>query len=514
MIPSIISLWRNREGVVSIMVAVVLIILVAAGGAAVEMSKLLYVRQSLQQNLDGAAMAAAAVALTERLGSTPDTKKMSDTANQYFTANNRLDSSVVTAAISMAYNDDTSAANQDSVVATVTASMPVTFWWLTGQRKIDFTLTATAKRPRPAPVELVLAMDVTASMGDAFGATTKLSALKTTAKSLVSVLLQSSTSKVGLVPFAAYINIGTDQGYTDATLQESRVPWLTFGAKPVIYDCVKYSTDPADCTTTTTTCYKDGKAYSCQVTSCKCTESKLRSVSFTGCVFLRTGTYQNTIASPTLQQYVGFWTTCTGPAITNLVSKDQSFASGGKTLSAEAWLNSKIDSLSVNFNGNIGTYIPAPLIWGWNMLTTETDASGSISSDFPLQSGYTAAEVQKLKAIKGLVLITDGTNSMYASGGGGLALISKSSQPTTNEAAAESDLRAVCSNIKASGVKIYVVALQAEEDLRFRQLMQDCSGALGESWDQGYFFDAQNATQLSEAFAKIGRSFSLITLTN
>jgi Flp pilus assembly protein TadG len=510
----ILWLRQSEKGAVAIIVAVVLVMLVTVGGAAIELAKLLYVRQSLQQSLDGAAVAAAAIALNEATGSTPDRQRMINTANLYFQNNNKLSPSLVTAAISTVYSDDTSATNEDSIISTVSASMPLNFALFLGRRTIDFTLTATAKRPRPAPVELVLAVDVTSSMADPFGSSTKMAALKTSAKSLISVLMKSDASRVGLVPFSAYINIGTDQGYTDTALQESKVPWLTFGPKPTIYDCTKYSTDPADCTTTTGTCYNDGRPYTCQIRTCKCLDWKLRAVSFTGCVFLRTGSSLTTIAAPTAPAYVGFWTICTGIPITNLVSKNQTFRSGTKTVSAESWLAAKIDALSVNINPNIGTYFPVPLVWAWNMLTTETTDGGAISTDFPLQAGYTAADVQKLKVRKALVLITDGTNSMFASGGGNLALIEKSTQKAANQAAADRDTRNTCNNIKAAGIKIYVIALKADVDLTFEQLMKDCAGAQGETWERGYYFDASNPAELTSAFERIGRSFNMLTITN
>src|SRR5690606_17327554 len=78
--------------------------------------------------------------------------------------------------------------------------------------KMDTSASALAVRAVTGSVEVALVLDNTFSMSktDAKGVT-KLASLKTAANALVSELMQESKAdvRIGLVPYADYINIGT-----------------------------------------------------------------------------------------------------------------------------------------------------------------------------------------------------------------------------------------------------------------------------------------------------------------
>jgi Flp pilus assembly protein TadG len=130
------------------------------------------------------------------------------------------------------------------------------------------------------------------------------------------------------------------------------------------------------------------------------------------------------------------------------------------------------------------TYIPAGLIWGWNVL----------SPDPP----FTEARAKGVR--KAMVLMTDGknTNSLSPSGGG---------HEGTDLAAAVQTMLTLCSNIKQDGIHLYTVAfaIPANEREVVGQL-KDCAS------DSASAFTADNGTELIQAFRDITSQLQLLRL--
>lgn len=515
----------GEKGVVAVVVALVMVALVAIAGAVIDIGRAVYVRQSMQAAVDAAVLAGSAEALNEKSGDKPDTAKMNSAAAKAFAANALKNSSLVTIqepGFVSQYRDD--ATYDDSVVGSVNFVVPTVFGRLVGFQSIPFTIEAVARRPRPAPVELVIVADVTESMNEAFGTTTKIAALKSSATKLVETLMKGQYVKVGLLPVSGLVRLDTSKNYHNPATMESNVNWLKMAPDPNIQDCTAWS----NCTIKNFTCYKDGLPYTCPLRSCTtCDNYVKRAYYWDGCVFYRPVPARTSISNPTTTPYYGL-TSSAGCAaltqtITDLVTAQQTY--GSQT--AEAFLKARINALRV-IPGGWGTYIPTGLIWGWNMLTTNIGPDGKPDDkNFPLNSGYTPTEVKKLGVRKALVLITDGNNTLFASP----VLTNKVNlydsfgnifnpgyTPAQQQAyltQTNNDMATICGLMKSASIEMYVIALQVSaQDKAYKDTLKNSCASGTAATKSDYFFDVIDPEQLQKAFEKIGKSFSLNTLTN
>jgi Flp pilus assembly protein TadG len=129
------------------------------------------------------------------------------------------------------------------------------------------------------------------------------------------------------------------------------------------------------------------------------------------------------------------------------------------------------------------TYIPAGLMWGWNVL----------SQDAP----FTEARAKGVR--KAVVLMTDGANtrSNFAYGfHEGLDI------PTAVRA-----MLTLCSNIKQSGIHLYTVAFDiAAAERAVVDQLRECAS------DSGSAFDADGSAALIQAFSDITRQLQKLRL--
>ncbi|MCA3559979.1 MAG: TadE/TadG family protein [Aestuariivirga sp.] len=558
---------RNRQsekGAVAVLTAALLMGAVMATAAAVDIGKAMYVRSNLQKAVDSAVKAAAVDSIVETTGVTDEqiTEQLRKTAKAYISANALSPStsgyglvdydlnkaSDFSAVYTPADPNNANVGDEDTVSVTLKGSVPVTFYKMFASA-IPVTVTSTAKRPRPSPVELVIALDATSSMGDPLTTNppvTKLAALKTAAKNLVDQLMKWDNVKIGLVPFSGFIRINSStSSYFNATSQTSLQKWLTFTPRTPYSQktitvtenqCQGWTATNCKTVTTTTWCYKDGIPYSCTHTSTQCTNvctGGWKQVTYTkvittnpetwyGCLWYRQPPESTTIVNTVAKPYYGMWNNnnC-GTAVTDLVSSTDTFTVNNQQVKAPDWLKARIDALALHTSGL--TYIPAGLVWAWNMLTTETTTPGGtvIDNDYPLNSGFTSAQVKLRDVRKSLVLITDGENTGFPVKANNLFdsmdMIWKMSytpaQRQANLKRSEDDTKAVCANVKNSKIAIYVVALQVDPTSSYYALLRDncASGSVANKSD--FFFDVTTAADLNNAFKKIGAAQAYNTIT-
>jgi Flp pilus assembly protein TadG len=566
----------NERGAVAVIVALTFLALAMFGAAAFDIGKAIYVRSVLQSAVDSAMKAAAADAVTQPSDWTRDQidARSTQVAKDYIRANVRLPASLVRFDLDKQEDFDlnyvmTDAANpgtnnENTISITLNAKVPVSFWRLFIPT-IPLTISGRVQRPRPAPVQLVIVADTTESMAESFGTTTKIEALKTAAKSLVTTLMKGDFVRVGLIPFGAYIRLDVNLGYVtrddvNDTLT-SNVPWLNVGADPQIKDCPSTS-----CKWYDMTCYDDkGKPYTCKSYRCSCPNGVKRPWTWAGGLMGRPNTPppperpgqiypRASIAEPIRFPY--FIIASAGaigvlPVVTDLVIKDntnRTYTLGTKSYNAEGFLKAKIDQFRAIGKGYMGTYLATGLVWGWNMVTAESikaddpraikdpKLAGKPDPNFPFNSGFTPEDVQRLGVRRAIVFITDGNNTMYAYprtldgvnyGDTFDTIYNKPKGDLKGQqdyliSQAASDMAQACENIKEDGVEIYVVALQLGDDRSstvtytdksgrkvsgtYEQLLQDCASS------PGAFFATDNPTQLNEAFRRIGAAFSYNTL--
>lgn len=134
------------------------------------------------------------------------------------------------------------------------------------------------------------------------------------------------------------------------------------------------------------------------------------------------------------------------------------------------------------------TYIPVGLLWGWNMLTEA----------HPLDDAMSQSEMKKLGGRKAIVLMTDGDNTVSASG--------SPLNDGSDVVKANNLTKKLCANAKADGLEIFTVAFQVADET-IKQILDDCASK------PEMAFDATNSVALKAAFLKIGQQLSTLHLS-
>lgn len=131
------------------------------------------------------------------------------------------------------------------------------------------------------------------------------------------------------------------------------------------------------------------------------------------------------------------------------------------------------------------TYMPAGLAWGWRTL----------EGNAPFIEADTK---EKFERDRFIVMMTDGANTRANSGG---------YHDSTNRNKADKATESLCTAIKGSDIQIYSIAYEIKKT-KTRRLLEGCAS------DTSMYFNAQNAGDLSQAFAEIAANLSTLRLTN
>lgn len=259
---------NDRRGNIAMMFGLLSIPLIAATGAAVDYSRAYDQRMIVQDALDAAALAA------NRLIGSATREEIEAEAEAFFQANvaGRLDLDL----------DFATEIDGGTVTLTTELAVPTNFLGLIGINDIKFDLKSRSVAGA-ATYEVVLVLDNSTSMSG-----TKISTLRTAATNLVETLFDLNVSnprpdpiRIGLVPFAASVNIGVTS--------TSPPSWMdTTGISP--RSAINFTTDAAELTA-------GRAAYGATYTQATNTFgtftnrfalwNTLRSVSYRGCVEAR-----------------------------------------------------------------------------------------------------------------------------------------------------------------------------------------------------------------------------------
>jgi Flp pilus assembly protein TadG len=309
--------FRDRKGGVAPLLALGLIPLVGAVGAAVDYSRASNVRAAMQAAADATALMLAKTA------STLNASQLQANANSYFLANfNRPEAQSLQ--VQAAYTQ-----GQKGFTVTVdgTAKVSTAFMGLMGMSQIPLSTTGTASWNN-SKLRVALVLDNTGSMSSAG----KMTALKTAAHNLLDQLKKAATQdgdvNVSIIPFSKDVNAGA------SNYNESWIDWTD------------WEEVNGTCSNTTykkkSTCTSNGKTW-----------TPKNHNTWNGCVTDRDQNYGTLNTTPTngakfpAEQY----SSC--PVQVMGLSYD--------------WpaLNSKIDAMAPKGNTNqaIG------LAWGWQSLT-------------------------------------------------------------------------------------------------------------------------------------------------
>ena len=455
---------RDRAGNIAIMFAVSLLPLTIAVGAAIDYGNGLNVKAKLQGAID-AGLLKAATDPTLVVGGSPACATVTscniqieqavrDATRAYYATYQGM-----TPTVSVTFSGG-------DVSATASIAQPTGIMKIVGKSSMAISANAEVKRGTMGGAEVALVVDTTGSM-----ASPKIDALKTAATQFVTALLPSgSTNKVALVPFDMYVRVGLT--YRNAS-------WLSGAADSSVpgpdycYDSYPIST-PGTPVWITATCTNDGVSSDCSywytpytysgVPTKVCSPTTVTQ-SWYGCVGSRTYPLDLSDAADSANPVPAAMNTDCAQPLTRL------------TTDATA-LQASINALSPYSE----TYIAPGLLWGWRAL----------SPNPPFADG--AAYGAKSKYI---VLMTDGANTHSASYPGHANFDVVDANKVTGE---------TCTAIKATGIRIYVVAFMVT-DAGIISVLQNCASA------PINYYTASTVTDLQSAFQTIGSQITKVRLT-
>jgi Mg-chelatase subunit ChlD len=323
-------------------------------------------------------------------------------------------------------------------------------------------------------LEIALVLDNTGSMNSGG----RLPALKSAAKLLIDEVMKAKDSggyvRVGVVPFSDYVNIGTSRrgkSWLDVDDDKSvsgPACWDTY-PDATKYNC-RQEPDIADGVNLGTTHEACEWNYGTKVEQCGNVTNDYK---WYGCVGSRPEPLDEQLGGLS-SRYKGLVNQgCTSELVELTDNKTK--------------LNDTIDALVATGE----TYIPAGLLWGWNM----------VDSEEPLTSAKSAAEIKAMGGSKAIVLMTDGQNTLapYSPnhwGGAGAA----------DWARGDAKMSTLCDNIKKDGVIIFTVAFMVT-DPAAKSLMGQCAS------DATKAYDADSAAALADAFKEVGQSLTAMRIS-
>ena len=462
------SYIKDTGGNFSVVMAISMTVMAMGAAAAIETVNMTRVKSELQSQVDIATLAAAS---TE------------DVENQGIEYSNLVFDVMVDNGY-LAENGKPEAMATDSHLD-VTASVAYEglFTDLLGGKTRQLSASAQATLPSIGPIELVLALDNTASMG--FDG--KIGALKIGAGQIIDAIEESNSgTKVGIVPFARYVNIGDAAGSwldTPAEYDTERT-W-----EQATHTCDSYSYEPRTET-------KDGVEYTYEEEVCNGqtttydTRTRIIESRYEGCV--------GTSDKPDHLSPISSSNRVTG--LLNIQPREVTGLSADIVAECPLPIRPLDDDYSeigdfINqmFPVDV-TYIPSGLLWAERLLDRTTAFS----------QGPKDEDKQQV-----LVLMTDGKNTAeirdqqyYQDQLRAPPYVADyPARPERTVEQTDEDTILMCDRIKNKGIEIYTISFQIDDD-NAKALVKNCAST------ESHNFDAGNNDALIEAFAKIGRSLS------
>lgn len=391
----------DRSGVIAIIAGLVLPVLVASAGVAVDLGQAYNVKNRLGNALDKAALAAAA--------SSGDQAELQAIAQEYFDANFSDEALGTVYDVSLTLEGDV-------ISVEASATVDTSFMRVFGREQVDVSAYTQVIREL-AGIEVALVLDVTGSM-----AGSNIAALRTASLNFFDIMFGRITDpdfiKIGIVPYSDTVNVGPYGLGTDLV---GGVYGTAFIDRP---ETDPYVADPS------TLIYNTGSTNQ-----------------WWGCIIERTypddtlddpspnwGMYR--LPKTCTKKKNGVCTAWTVPN-TGCISANNIIL---PMTNDEAVLIAKINGLVTGGNtyGNVG------MAWGWHV----------ISPDEPYDEGAAYDDKHWSKTV---IMMTDGDNTIdtnYAVYG------SYATNPMTvsdlNERFEE-----VCDNMKAEGIHIYTITFQS-----------------------------------------------------
>ena len=447
-------------GNVTIMLALSVIPIVACAGAAIDMVQTNQTLTVLQGAADAAAIAGGSSHLT-------DDAKLREVVTNYLTTNGAVAALDYVEQIEPKLDKD-----KRTFSVLIKGKRKTSLMNIVGINTMDLTAYSEVKLGGDG-IEVALVLDNTGSMN----AAGRLPALKDAAKLLVDQIMeakdQGAYARVGIVPFSNYVNIGLsrrNKPWLDVDPDKSETKnscWNTYPNAtskncrqvPNIVDGVNMGT--------TQQCDWD---YGAPVEQCG---NNTATYTWNGCVGSRPDPLDESLGSLSTR-YKGLtneW--CTSEIVELTDSKSK--------------LHSTIDGLVATGE----TYIPAGLLWGWNMLDSEE----------PLDKAKSAAAIKAMGGTKAIVLMTDGQNTLAP-----YSPIHRGWDGASDWAKGDAKTTTLCENIKADGITVFTVSFMVT-DAASKALLASCAS------DASKAYSAESAAALASAFKEIGGTLTAMRLS-
>jgi Flp pilus assembly protein TadG len=506
----------NRRGNVAVIFALSLLPVTLLSGGAVDLSQAMNARSRLAQALDAAALAVG-------VNTSLSNDDALDIANDFIAANypGRELGTVTNVTVSI---DDES----DTVTVRGEARVRTTMLGLAGIDYITVHWESEVQRARQR-LELVMVLDNTGSMGGS-----KIRSLRSSAELLTEILFEAADEtgdvRIGLVPFAATVNVGT---------QHERVWWLDPDALSPQH------AEWAGGTVEVETCTGRGRGRGRGGRRCETEEirvnhwdlfDQVRNAAWQGCVEARLPPYDIDDTPPSVGNPATLFVPYFSPDEPDIGRYSNDYLSdgigGGVT---ERLLNLlKYDGAwtsEYRTNRSCTTTPVTPLTTNRRQIEnaiSDMDASGTtnipngigwgvrvISPGEPFTEGVSYADDEVIKA---MVILTDGDNVMsgrntdlmsdyeaygYAVDG---RLGVRSSSRRVLSRALDDRTEAACDYAKSLGIRVYTITFQVSSSST-RDLMRNCAS------HSSLYFDSPSDEALEDAFEMIAGDLTGLRLS-
>jgi len=473
------SYLSNRDGNFAMMFAITSTLLVGGAAVAVDVAGMYSAKSEMQDYLDSAALAAVIEVSNSE-------KKLNGKKKTVAAYKAVIQESLEMHELDLKGSVPDVQLKKDVLTAQLTIPYRFKFGGVLNKSTTDIAAKSQVVLPgNGAAVEIALVLDNTESMN--FNG--KMTALKDGARDFINAIEGSNSgSKIALVPFARYVDIGEDK---------RGEPWLNVPAEFDTNRTWQQATHVGGtCHLETQIRFNDGVEETFETEVCTGQTTTYEELSrviesrWIGCVGVRSNelhleddTY-NTTASK----------------IPGLLHKWPHEASG-RVWDIESWCPDTVTPLTDDFDklrervnwlyGTDRTHIPSGLIWGRRILSP--------------QAPFTEADTDDPKR-QIMVLMSDGQNTSYLDTASTYSpppyvqdLSSTQQQNGDIPIGTDEDTATLCESIKDDGTEMFTIAFQVTNQAT-RDLLQNCASS------PAHYFDAGSNELLVDSFASISDS--------
>lgn len=524
------NLAQNERGSIGVMFGAIVVVVVMFIGASVDLGKAFMARDGIQDALDSAALAAGRELETGAEKADAETK-----AREVFAAN--LPAGMEDAKLTAVEVDTESG----QVTLRAETTLETSFVRIAGINELDINAEAIVSAGAGS-LEVVLVLDGSGSMRG-----THIAGLKTGAHGLVTALfgdkMTSNNVRVGVVPFAALVNVGSDNqnaswidtdgrsGVHFENMSEQvprfelldrmrNVSWAgcvevrpgafaTTDTEPDVSEpdslfVPSFAPDEPDSANSNGNRYSNSyladDGGSCTAQAPVCVRRDWRG----SCLQYRTATLAPDVAQKRLCKYDNVAVNETMSGTTRLGPNNMCDSRPITPLTSDRQaIDDAIDDLIAQGYTNIGEGV----MWGWRVLSPQEPFSEGMPKNTPNNQ-------------KVLVVMSDGANTLpaasnhnqsYYSGWGYGVTNRLAASPKTSAgytAAMNTMMQSACSNVRDDGVVVYSIAYNLASDPTARSQLKKCAST------PDNYFEAGSEADLIKAFEAIGLDLNSLRISS